>query len=647
MKRKIPYTQQPQGTLFANPKWAPKFAITTHNGVYDAANNARGTINGNVVQTVDKNGKALAFDGSSSYVALPSNNAYNILGPLSLVWVGTITDYSVYHSLVQRCAANGASDTPFGLIVNQTTGTLAFVRSGVGGTYSIWQTTVAVPVGVPLVIVVTNSGVTSSATSCAFTVNGVDFPYNPVVLYASAATPNNEPLFIGRRSDGNFHKGSTSLVAGFDRVFTKDERVAISGNPWQIFQTQARPIFISEEFDTLTLEPTLYSNSQSFYAPTVTQSSTALTASLFTNAQSFYAPTVTSTKTLTPSLFTNAQAFFAPVVKGTKTLTPSLFNNAQTFYAPVVSSTKTLVPTLYSNSQTFYSPTVSRGVVTLAQTLFSNAQTFYAPVVSSTKSLAPTLHSNAQVFYGPMVLASKSLVASLFTNSATHFTHTLSQAGAPQSLTHSLYSNGQTFFTPTVSRGAVTLSPSLFSNPQTYYSHVLNQAGGPQNVAPPLLTNSATFYSHTLAPGSVAIAPSLFSNSNAFYSLTLTTSKTLTPALHTNTQAFYSPIVTLVGGPLTVAPTLFSNTASFFTHTVSTGVVQLYPLRLDNESAFYPATVGNSPGFTGSISDEDIARIVSAVLAALQATAIPVNIKQVNSIPIKGAGVTGNTWGPV
>ncbi len=51
--------------------------------------------------------------------------------------------------------------------------------------------------------------------------------------------------------------------------------------------------------------------------------------------------------------------------------------------------------------------------------------------------------------------------------------------------------------------------------------------------------------------------------------------------------------------------------------------------------------------FTGSISDADITRIVQAVLAALNATAIPVNIKQVNSITIKGAGVTGNTWGPL
>ena len=52
-------------------------------------------------------------------------------------------------------------------------------------------------------------------------------------------------------------------------------------------------------------------------------------------------------------------------------------------------------------------------------------------------------------------------------------------------------------------------------------------------------------------------------------------------------------------------------------------------------------------GFSGSLSDADIQRIVGAVIAALNATSIPVNIKQVNSVPIKGSGVVGDTWGPV
>ncbi len=58
-----------------------------------------------------------------------------------------------------------------------------------------------------------------------------------------------------------------------------------------------------------------------------------------------------------------------------------------------------------------------------------------------------------------------------------------------------------------------------------------------------------------------------------------------------------------------------------------------------------------------SLTQADIARIVAALpsasdiaaalLAALNATTIPVNIKQVNSVHIKGSGVVGDTWGPV
>ena len=55
--------------------------------------------------------------------------------------------------------------------------------------------------------------------------------------------------------------------------------------------------------------------------------------------------------------------------------------------------------------------------------------------------------------------------------------------------------------------------------------------------------------------------------------------------------------------------------------------------------------VGTTGGtWSGSISDEDIARIVAAVLAALQATAIPVDAKKMNGAPITGDGSVLNPW---
>ena len=52
----------------------------------------------------------------------------------------------------------------------------------------------------------------------------------------------------------------------------------------------------------------------------------------------------------------------------------------------------------------------------------------------------------------------------------------------------------------------------------------------------------------------------------------------------------------------------------------------------------YSTTGGSGPS---------AADIAGAVLAALNADTIPVNIKQINDVPIEGAGVSGNEWGPI
>lgn len=56
-------------------------------------------------------------------------------------------------------------------------------------------------------------------------------------------------------------------------------------------------------------------------------------------------------------------------------------------------------------------------------------------------------------------------------------------------------------------------------------------------------------------------------------------------------------------------------------------------------------------GVSGLTSEESaalltIASIPAATLAAILASVIPANVKKVNDVTIKGAGVPGNTWGP-
>jgi len=60
--------------------------------------------------------------------------------------------------------------------------------------------------------------------------------------------------------------------------------------------------------------------------------------------------------------------------------------------------------------------------------------------------------------------------------------------------------------------------------------------------------------------------------------------------------------------------------------------------------------VGNSAGLitvaAGGSSGPTAGEIAAAVLAALNATTVPVDVRKVNGATITGTGVAGDTWGP-
>ncbi len=222
----------------------------------------------------------------------------------------------------------------------------------------------------------------------------------------------------------------------------------------------------------------------------------ALTPGLFSNSQSFFAPTVTATYTLTPGLFSNVNQFYAATVThgSLQELTPGLFTNSNSFYAAAVAATYSLTPALFANGQTFYSATVTPGVVTLTPGLLTNANAFFAPTVTpGAVALTPALFSNSQTFYAPAVTA----------------TYTL---------TPGLFSNAQTFFAPTVTPGVVTLTPGLLTNANSFYSAMVT---GVQQLLPLLLENVNQFHAATLTPGAVTLTPGLLANGQVFYGVAL------------------------------------------------------------------------------------------------------------------------------
>jgi hypothetical protein len=152
---------------------------------------------------------------------------------------------------------------------------------------------------------------------------------------------------------------------------------------------------------TQTLSPALFTNTQTFYAATVTRGAVNLTATLFTNSQTFYSPTRTSSNAVSPSLYTNTQTFYSPTATRSNTIAPALYTNTQTFFAPAVTTTRAVQPSLFTNTQTFYGPTAS-AINPLLPSLLTNTQTFYSPtvaVVGLPQELSPSLFVNTNIFY--------------------------------------------------------------------------------------------------------------------------------------------------------------------------------------------------------------------------------------------------------
>ena len=194
-------------------------------------NNAFGLGGGRGVNSI---GQVATLDGSQA-VQFASHDDYSITGALTLLWFGTLTDYANYNMLITRSSGNGTSGNPFSLYVEQSAGSVTLVRSS--SSYSIWTSaSAAVPIGAPAVVVVTQGGELSNSIGTGLFVNDTPVTFSPLVLYGSGnAIGNADPLYVGKRADGLYHKGSTGLIVGWDRVLSRQEISYYSKNPWQIF----------------------------------------------------------------------------------------------------------------------------------------------------------------------------------------------------------------------------------------------------------------------------------------------------------------------------------------------------------------------------------------------------------------------------
>jgi len=570
------YTQPQGGPLYFNDALIPEFAIIPFGGKFrDVKNAADASLYGGAGFGVSRLGRSISLDGSDDYASFAHNPAYSILGGLTLVWSGVVDDVSTYRMLIAKSSGNGATANPFELRVDASSGYLRLTRANGPGAYSSWTSSVSVPLGVPITIVISHGDDCATNAGLNACVNGqtVALVSDPFVhANAGPAIGNTEPLLIGRRADGYYSKGSCSLVAGFGKVLPFSVQREISANPWQIFKGESDDWMLkSSGVASQPINPSLYTNTQSLYSPTVSQSGITQTLSpaLYSNTQTYFSPVVYTSVGLSPNLFTNSQSFYTVSVLSTKTLQPTLFNNSTAIFAPTLSTNIILTASLYTSSNSFFNASVSTSKILLPN-LYTQSSDFFSATLSTSKTLLPNLYAQSNSFYSPVVIASNLLSPNLYSNTQNFYSATVSLAGGPQQLTANRFDSASLFYSPLVVPGAITIAANL---------HI----------------NSSSFYGPVIATSNVLYA-SLLLNTSVFYDPVVSIGggiQVLSPAIFINSSNIFEPLVFLGFAPQVITPILLNNTQSFFSHTAIAGVVQLYPVILDNNSVFYHAVLSS------------------------------------------------------
>lgn len=295
------------------------------------------------------------------------------------------------------------------------------------------------------------------------------------------------------------------------------------------------------------------------------------------STDSFFAPAVAASNTLAPSLLTDADTFFAPTVTpGAVNLSPGLLDNStDTFPAATVSASNTLAPLLLTDADTFFAATITPGGVNLSPSLLTDGDTLFAPTVLASNSLSPSLlNDGTDTFHAPTVAASNTISPSLLTDGDTFYAATVTPGTV--NLSPGLLTDADSFHAAAVS-ASNTLAPSLLSDADTFYAPTVALASSDQTLSPGLLSDGDTFFTAT-ASASNTLAPSLLTDADTFFAPTVSASNTLAPTLLSDADSFYA--ATVSPGPVNLAPSLLTDEDTFFSPLLQMIAAALQPSAL-------------------------------------------------------------------
>jgi hypothetical protein len=258
------------------------------------------------------------------------------------------------------------------------------------------------------------------------------------------------------------------------------------------------------------LTPALFSDTDTFFAPTVAPGAITLTPSLYTDTDSFFAPTASASYTLTASLITDTDTFAAPTVSQSgQSLTPSLFSDTDSFYSATISTSIELTAALYADTDTFSVPTVTAGAITLTPSLVTDADSFFAPSIANIVSLEPALYTDTDSFFSPAVVATDIVLPALYSDADVFFAPIVGTVISP-----SLHVDTDTIFSLTVT-SRYTLFPEIVNSEAQIWVPVDSAINFVQITT---YLDQDLFFTPTVQGGSISINPPLYVDQDTFWS---------------------------------------------------------------------------------------------------------------------------------
>ena len=335
------YNRQPQVTAQIDPYWKARGFKWVVNGTQP-----RELISGDILSPtagatteVNQSGKALAnrstgVGWTKSITSSPSQAA-------TLVWFGDFYASSTIDPFLAGIIPNLTDSAPYSnvaLIRNRT----GFGAGSIGFFYADATNTLKIDCSPNFVYNTTkNLGIVAkirNGSQKLFTnIRGLE-KETTYILGGGGLRTATPILVVGSGHVGRSADASCSLFAVSDQFLTDEECLSLAKNPWQIFKAPSQSLYLASVNSTVS--PTLFTNTNNYYNPTIGVGVVNITNTVLPSTTSFFVATVsTGSITLLDPLYTNSNTLVAPTVTtGVVLLSATLYTNATILYTAIVAN---------------------------------------------------------------------------------------------------------------------------------------------------------------------------------------------------------------------------------------------------------------------------------------------------------------------